>query len=127
MTVDRFLSRLQASLEVSRRCNAYKGCLGDSINLDSQRMHFQHEIMEQDCALPHCGCHDPALSPRVVCRLLAHISCCSKISDTSSLPRISARAWKTAPDDVTVEKVDLKHVYLLHFLFVQHSACFFHC
>ena len=121
------LSRLQASLEVSRRCNAYKGCLGGSINLDSQRMYFQHEIMEQDCVLLHYGCHDPALSPRVVCHLLAYISCYSKTSDTNSLPRISARALKTAPDDVIVEKVDLKHVLcLLHFLFVLHSACFFH-
>ena len=51
----------------------------------------------------------------------------SKTSDTDSLPRVGACAWKTAPDDVTVENVDLEYVLcLLYFLFLPHSACFLH-
>ena len=124
---NRSLSRPETSLEVSRRCNAYKSCLGCRINLGSQWMYFQLEIMEPEGVLSHSGRHDPALSFGVVCRLLAHISCCSKTSDNDSLPSISACAWKTAPDDVTVEKVHLEYVLcLLYFLFVLHTSCFFH-
>lgn len=84
-------------------------------------MYFQHEIMEQEGFLSHDGCHDPTLSFGVVCRLLAHISCCSKTSYTDSLPSISACAWKTAPDDVTVEIVYLEYVSCLLYFFLCYT------